>query len=522
MKIERKIYAIVLVSILLGTGILSVFATRTFTDANDTWTGTIVQSGNTDFKSGVYFNLSKKIYNSKGHMWNATGANLYLAYYDMNTTGGTLYLPVCNLTMTKPLVFVNNTYIKGSGIGATILYRAAGWNDAMFICGWNGDSAAGPGGATSGRHHVKMSDMTLDGNNVSNTWSQYSFIVGISANSNNFTFVDMLFRRSLTDMIWMWEFTGQTIGKDTIVVDRCTFDSIEYYLGDYPAGVYFNGKNCKCTNSHFIDCWACGATFENWDNPAFCQYSIIEDCTFTGCMAQGICFEGGKGSNNSANNNKIHDIESNCYSYAQGITMCRGISVSQLYSKVEGNTIANLEGFGISGGSNGYTTIQGNTIINIQCTDGVYTHSGGPTSMCGIGILIGHYSGTYYTISGNTITNCEKNGTQVSNRNIVSGNIIVGGEIGIAPQNIYSGWSKYNMSFLNNQLYSQSVEGIYLYNSYDCIVSGNQIHNTPLGINLSGSTTRRAIILGNNLVGCTTAWYHATLTNCQYGYNVTG
>jgi len=135
MKIERKIYAVVLVSILLGTGFLSVWATRTITSNKDTVTGTYFYEGNYDFITGSHFNLTNKIYNSKGHIWNATWANIQLAINDVNGTG-TVYLPQGTITGSTTLNIDDEVNLIGAGKDSTIL-DYSGTGKVIYVDGVN-------------------------------------------------------------------------------------------------------------------------------------------------------------------------------------------------------------------------------------------------------------------------------------------------------------------------------------------------------------------------------------------------
>lgn len=140
--------AFVVVGLLLAVGVLQ--ATRTITDSGDTWTGTMMISGNTDFKSGSYYNLSKKIYTSNGLVYNATGANLRTAYYNLNSTGGAVYVPPGTFYITPDIRCVNKTQIIGSG-PATIIKAGTSVNaDGVFY--------------SLQRNNVTLSGFTLDVN----------------------------------------------------------------------------------------------------------------------------------------------------------------------------------------------------------------------------------------------------------------------------------------------------------------------------------------------------------------------
>jgi hypothetical protein len=65
------------------------------------------------------------IRNSNGKYWVATGANLQTAINDL-TSGGTVYVPAGTIDLSSDLTIQNNVWLKGSGIGNTVLRQADG------------------------------------------------------------------------------------------------------------------------------------------------------------------------------------------------------------------------------------------------------------------------------------------------------------------------------------------------------------------------------------------------------------
>jgi hypothetical protein len=148
--------ALMVVTILLSAGILQ--ATRTFTDSNDTHTGTVVYNGNFDFTSGSYFNLSKKITNSKGGVWNATGANIQIAINDLANLTGTVYVPAGTFYTSGDIRIGSNCHLKGAGMYSTII--KCGVTTHIRCLG------------AYGKQNVMISDFTYHGNNSISGGSQ--------------------------------------------------------------------------------------------------------------------------------------------------------------------------------------------------------------------------------------------------------------------------------------------------------------------------------------------------------------
>jgi hypothetical protein len=220
MKIEskmNKIYAGIIALMMLGIVFSSIMATRTITDTGDTWTGTMMISGNTDFKSGSYYNLSKKIYNSKGHVYNATGPNIQLAVNDLNSTkGGTVWLPSGTFTLTSPLRFWKyEIALEGSGAvgdyhmtNGTIITGSAGVTDSLVILGEN---------STFRIEHICFSDGAQTGGGTRET---RCLIYTYKCGDHN-VIKECFFNGALSDAIHINESAG--VGGAGTLIDHCQF-----------------------------------------------------------------------------------------------------------------------------------------------------------------------------------------------------------------------------------------------------------------------------------------------------------
>ena len=107
--------------------------------------------------SGVnWFGPIDAITNSNNHYWAATGANFKLAYYDLNATGGTVYLPPGHFQFAiSGLKLHNNSNIQGSGIGVTFVEATTGYaSGAALLHNY----------AEPDVNNVTISDLTVFGN----------------------------------------------------------------------------------------------------------------------------------------------------------------------------------------------------------------------------------------------------------------------------------------------------------------------------------------------------------------------
>lgn len=541
MKIERKLYAVVLVSIFLTAGILSTIATRTFTDSNDTWTGTIIQSGNLDFKSGAYFNLSKKIYNSKGGIWNATGANLQLAIDDLKTVthGGTVYIPSGVIEITTTLTIRHNgTSLKGAG-NTTVLRLGNAQNKDLLQIGYGADISG-----STGANNLTISDITFDMNNANNDAiaDNNRNAIDIRGYSRDITIRDCQFINGISAFILGQIFTSY------ITVDSCHFSGMEVTAGYYPGAIWFEGDYCIASHNMIRDMYACGIIFESGSANYRSDYCIADGNIITGVCAFGIYMEGSERSGNGTIvNNFIYNINSTAYQgvgvYTAGILAMNNSIVSNnriqtvymngIYAKynciITGNNIKNVWGTGadgVEGAGHGIyhdygKAIISNNWINIVRDCGIYGPNGYQYVSDNI-IKDYGYIGVYKCeeIKNNKIMNGGDYGVHTTND--IQGNYIYVFRLeGIKPINPYSVISGNTISNVtlssgigidilaaahNSTINGNVITGvkyaISLYDAKNITVTGNKCYSCTNGIDERGTCTY-TIAVANNCKGCT-------------------
>jgi len=130
------------------------------------------------------------IINSNGKAWTVTGANLQLAIYDLNGTGGTVYLPQATIDITSTIVISHNgTTIQGQGVGSqgtpkpTVLRMANGANLYAIM------KVDGSGCVLYG---VTIRDLCFDGNKANNPTGKHGLVLNRTYNGmfDNLHFVD--------------------------------------------------------------------------------------------------------------------------------------------------------------------------------------------------------------------------------------------------------------------------------------------------------------------------------------------
>lgn len=489
--------ALIIVSILLSAGLLQ--ATRTITDTSDVWTGTNVWQGNVDFESGVYFNLSKKIVNSKGHVYNATFANLQDAIDDVGNDTGWISLAPTTYTVTSTLNIWNHTTIMGNG---AVLKLGAAANCA--VVGINMKAGAG-GSANDGRHDILIENLKIWGNNASQTWNQYYVGIGITGNCHNITIRNVDINNTCTDGIWIYSIASQT-GAKHITIDDCTVSNIECHLTDYPGGVYLGSSFSRVINCDFINCWGSGVIFENWNFPQYCHNNLAQGNTITGVTSTGIWWESAKGHNNTAIGNHIYNLNSSCY-LASATVYSRALVMGQDDGIASLNTIENVTDMAIVLGYD-RNIVSDNRIMNL---------AGGAHASKGVAILPAS-GAQYYTISGNHISKYTTYGISVfataGTHAVINGNTFIGGSRAIS---VSTGCN--NITISNNICLDQSSDGIMLYACKNITVTGNRCKTSGDGIQATG-TCINVNIVGNNCLGSTTPFNYAACTGSILSYNL--
>jgi len=204
MKIERKLIVIGLA--LLLTAIGSAWgAYRTITSTNDNYT-TFIRT-------------------STGNIYNATGANLQTAIWSLNSTGGTVYLPIMTLTLTSQLLLSNirEVSIIGCGKNTSIQQGYVGSASASLM-------------KFSNCRNIILRDVGLVGNGAGNGLEFNGSIIYSWANT--------------IDGVYAWSFNG-----DGIVINNTQTSKIQNcFIGTTgKAGINLsvNSAHIEVTNCYF-------------------------------------------------------------------------------------------------------------------------------------------------------------------------------------------------------------------------------------------------------------------------------
>ena len=535
MKINRsKMIAIGLVCILFGS-IISALAARTFTNSTDTWTGTLMVSGNTDFVSGSYYNLSKKIWTSNGNVYNATAANLQTAITSLATTGGTIYLPICNLTITSTLTITHNsTSLVGCG-NKTILYLGNSQNKDILQIGTY-DS--------TGANNLTISGICFDMNNANNdgTHDNNRNSIDIRGYTRDVTIRDCFFRKGIGAYIVSGRYTS------FITVDSCHFTSIEVTWNMYPGAIWFEGDYCIASHNMIRDTYAAGVIFESGTSGSYANYNVADGNIITGVVAIGIYMENSRSGNGTIINNHIYNINSTAYQnnasicnagiLAMNNSIVSNNRIETVYNNgiqtrndciVSDNIIKNIWGTGVDGAEKaghgiyadyGDCIITGNYIDTVRDC-GIYGPNGNQyvsdNYITGYGyigvykceeiknnkILNGGDYGihTSTNMQGNYIYIVRLEGIKpISAHAIISNNIIT--NVTLASGLGIDVLAASHNDTINGNIITGFAYGISLYQAQNCTLTGNRVYGCTNGID-ERDVANYNIAVGNNCKGCT-------------------
>jgi hypothetical protein len=339
MKIERKLIVIGLVTLLISISVGNYIATRTFSSSND--------------------DIYTKIICSNGNSYTASFTNFLVGLYSLNTTGGWIELPVCNLTVTKTINCPSNVVIKGAGKGNSILCAGALLNKDMM------DITA--------KNWITIKDITFNLRNRSQTYGSSYHLIDMTGVTYNITIDNCEFLNGCQ---------GGMVMADTdtgyITIKNCNFLQREYGIATYSGAVRLNEQHCMILNNRFKDTYTSCVYLEHDTDPhTVCGYSQVTGNYMTGKVDIGVCVEGWgtsdhpKGGFTVISDNVIEGLTGDS---VYGAAYPRGISVIN-HCTVTGNIIngsrsgicvlcdADKYGFGV--------VISDNTITNIGTKYGI-------------------------------------------------------------------------------------------------------------------------------------------------------
>lgn len=476
------------------------------------------------------------IRNSNDNSWIATGANIQLAIYDLNSSGGgKVTLPEGTSTLPNlgenlsTLYITDNVWLCGQG-NSTIIKLADSADSKVVV---NQDE-------TNGNVGIKISDLQINGNGInqdSSNWNRdHNGITLVRCHNSvienvrvaNASAYGIQIRRGGENSIINCEVYNAGAGRPYNMFDDDT------NLGHYCIGITVKSeKFTKIIGCRVHDCLSNGIVVEHMYDGIPNNGNIVSGNIIWDCYA-GIWFENAENStihgniiyNNTkrgayedsiptgmviGSNSKNLVISNNHLNYNGWSSSSCSISIHHTSSNIiiTGNYINNSYGYGISGAGN-YSKISDNRIGNSN-NSGIY--------------ITDFFGTTGFSITDNTITNSTNRGIIASSgipsisSIIISDNIInhTTNDEGIKSvfyHNVITGNSIFNSAadgilctggdkniISNNDVFNSGASGIRVLNSDNGTMMGNFVDTATDGIQLQASYNYT--VMGNNLKGCT-------------------
>ena len=255
-KIERKFYALTLATILILVALGSAYAVTVSQWGNKQTvsSGTMYYEGNYDFITGSHFNLSSKIWNSKGHVYNATGANARIAINDLANTTGEVYIPSM-ITLTDTLYVGEGCTLYGYGIGG---FTQANNNNKTLLKNYNG------------KDDITIRGLRLEGNGINQpewwtiaSWTRFAYGIYFTG-SDNVRIEDCFINDSACGGILIYQGDNITIQNNKIWNSGKLYKDSGSALTQWQANhVYtYNCSNVLIENNDCFYSYACGIVVE--------------------------------------------------------------------------------------------------------------------------------------------------------------------------------------------------------------------------------------------------------------------
>jgi hypothetical protein len=379
------------------------------------------------------------------------------AALDSLSGGGHLHFPSGTYLVSAQLnIAGSDLFINGNG-DATIKLKDGNYSALSNLYMFYG---------AEDMDNIHFDNLTFDGNRAN--------VTAVSTGSNAIIWLYRTRYSSITNCIVKNPYGGGSNANAPFCFIDSSFDNI-------------CNDNTIYADSLDSSFGACGGIFMQGGNSVACG-NIIRN------MNDVVIVANGPGSYNFVfNNNFIRSCTGG------GIVAENGAN----HVTITGNTIANLNGYGIAAL---WLGTPGANSTNVSVVGNVINGSiGSPTSVI-TGIAM--QTADYYTVSGNTIGgigthNVNNSGIQVRKTyGSVTGNTVIG-----APRAILVDGGATNMNISGNTLQA-STNGIVLDSTIDNIqISDNHIVNVSQGIAKSGTATVTDLTLTNNFIDASSKEY---------------
>ncbi|MCD4740574.1 right-handed parallel beta-helix repeat-containing protein [archaeon] len=393
---NKKVLGIIVFFFVLVSIYLIGSVTRTISDSQD--------------------NKNMLIRNSNGNYWEPTTANIQAAINDLE--GGTVWLPEGTFIITQTIQLDDDINLVGMGKSTVIRLGDMAETDLLRI---------------NNADNVLIRDISFDGNEAGQSPPPHYGEMGliVSGSSSHVTIENCYFKDIIASHIDVRE------GTKDVIIDSCHFEGRRKWSSDhagYGGAIWISSQDAIVRNNFIKDTYACGIVFESATGSPPAS-GIVKENIITGEICHGIHMEGnGKSSDIIISGNYLYGLGSTAYNPTG--ENCFGINVA--YGSIASNNIVDgvtpyaSPSFGIIG-TTGNVTIEGNIIKNVHHGIARY-HDGKPSrvvgnsveNVIGYGIVCGNNVNNTVII-GNTVKNTGSVGillTGSPQNCIISGNIV--------------------------------------------------------------------------------------------------
>jgi len=281
MDFKTKFNAVVLVILLAMAGVTVVYSRTIYID----------DTQNT---------ISLWVTNSNGKIFNVTQSGLQQAIWDLNSTqGGTVELPVCNITITSPIYVTSNVWLRGTGINS-VIYLADAANATMiknqgmatWTDGW-------PLSTITCNKNIHLSDFRLEGNGMKQpSWflsnNLYSQHRGIALLKTDNVFIERVTINNATaGGIILYSSNQSTVTNCDVNHWASVFKGTGK-LAYFAKGIYVESShNFSITNCRFHDGYSSGIALEGSFGASKKDYinNFIIDHCFIDSASSGVYVE---------------------------------------------------------------------------------------------------------------------------------------------------------------------------------------------------------------------------------------
>lgn len=509
--------ALFIVGILLCAGLYGAVGTRTITDSSDS--------------------IYTQITTSAGGVYQATAANIQLAIYSLNATGGKVTIPNGNYTVGL-LISKPNIHLIGSG--RTIFSRATTPGDKNNI------------NITASNVTIENIELWGDPDTDTATYGRHCIEIGqygTEPNVGNIVIRDCYIHDAQNDLIHSYDNTHD------VLIEHCVFE--DCFNGTiWPAGCFMSGWNVTIRDCSFRNTLACGVVVEGDPLSNDGSFFLIDGNRFSGNITHPIHCEPLNYAKDVIITNNIFCNLTGGLSYSSNVSIRTGGSIgryvitnNKMYLSQSNYTAIDAEAKTIISDNemNGYryapaVFVHENSIVSSNImnnfSSGIQVEGNNVTVN---GNDINYMVGTSGTIQGSGVYVASKKDCDITDNNIrntygIGINVYDGDRTFISGNKFFRTASThgyhYAAIYLNGGTVNSTITDNFIHHSYNGIVVETLCYSTSILSNViincssyamafytpKATVDSQKIVVGNNVIrNCTSTMYFTA----NYAKNVT-